>query len=212
MEPARAVGGDLFDFIDLGGDRLGLAVGDVSDKGVPAAIFMAMTRSLLRACAGKVGSPREVLEEVNRQMLEMNDAGMFVTAIYGILEGKTGVFRYARAGHELPMLCAGDGALIKAPMGTGQALGIFEDPVFDEQTLELPRGASLLIYTDGITDAVNPAEEMFGIGRLEQVMRSCCSRSAKTLCEELLGAVYAFQGGAPQHDDLTVVAVRSLDG
>ena len=125
--PARVVGGDFYDFIPLDEHTLGVAVGDVSGKGLPAAIFMAMTRSLMRAEASRTRSPGEALRGVNKQLLEMNEASMFVSVLYGILDGKTRRFHYARAGHELPLLCNASG-VVAPPVGVGQFLAFFPDP------------------------------------------------------------------------------------
>ncbi len=137
-------------------------IGDACDKGVPAAIFMALTRSLLRAEASRARSPREALQNVNRHLLDMNDAGMFVTAIYGVLHQPTRTFNYARAGHTLPLLRGVGGAVLAPPHGTGQPLGLWPEPSFDEQRIVIPRGGALLLYTDGVTEAVDAQGALFG--------------------------------------------------
>lgn len=207
--PARIVGGDFFDFIPLGPDAIGVAVGDVTDKGLPAAIFMAQARALLRAEASSAASPREALERVNRHLLQMNDAGLFVTVLYGVLELASGCFRYARAGHELPLLVDASGAVTVAPRGGGMALGLVEQPPIDEQTLTLAPGATLLLYTDGATEAHNQQFDEFGVARLGAMLGAHHDAAADALCGLLLNAIVAFQQTAHQHDDITLVAIRA---
>jgi serine phosphatase RsbU (regulator of sigma subunit) len=207
--PARAVGGDCFDFIALGPDTLGIVIGDACDKGVPAAIFMALTRSLLRAEASRARSPREALQNVNRHLLDMNDAGMFVTAIYGVLHQPTRSFSYARAGHTLPLLRGVGGAVLAPAHSTGQPLGLWPEPSFDEQRIVIPRGGALLLYTDGVTEATNAQGALFGGRRLRTAVSEYRSGSAQELCDNVLQAVGDFRGPAPQDDDVTLVAVRA---
>lgn len=208
--PARAVGGDFFDFMALGSDRVGIAIGDVSDKGVPAAIFMAMTRSLVRAEARRSLLPREVLGQVNGHLLGMNEAGMFVTMLYGVLDREKRAFSYARAGHTLPLLCDPQGTVAVASCGQGQPLGILPDPAIDEQTLVLPRGSTMLIYTDGITEAMNDQWECFGSVRLHDALKCCCHITPGALCDRLVEVVTDYQATAHPHDDIALVAVHAV--
>jgi phosphoserine phosphatase RsbU/P len=208
--PARSVGGDLYDFIPLGKGRLGIAVGDVSDKGVPAAIFMALTRSLLRAEATRVASPRRALERVNQLLLDMNDAGMFVTLLYGILDVQQGTFAYARAGHELPLLFDPDGSARPAELGQGTPLGLFENVALDEQVVPMPQGSTCLLYTDGATDITGPEGELFGLDRLQALAQAALGgRTAQAFCDEIWGRLTAYQGASSQDDDVALVAVRA---
>jgi phosphoserine phosphatase RsbU/P len=216
MMPARSVGGDLYDFIPLGRDRLGIAVGDVSDKGVPAAIFMALTRSLLRAEAtrspSRPPSPRQTLERVNRLLLDMNEDGMFVTLLYGILDARSGVFAYARAGHELPLLVRErDGyTATLAGHGRGVPLGLFDPAALDENTIELSPRDTLLLYTDGATDMTDSGEVLYGIERLQE---SACEAgrcaAAQAFCDEIWRRLAEHRGRAVQADDVALVALRA---
>ncbi len=210
IHPAREVGGDLFDFFELDKHHIGIAIGDVSDKGAPAAIFMALVRSLLRAEARRGGSPASVLRNVNRNLIEMNPTSVFVTALYGILDLKTGEFGYARAGHELPLFISPKGDLGAMPMDTGQPLGLFPEPDLDQQSVPLAPGSWLVLLTDGVTDALNSSQEFFGMDRLKKSLLAGRHGSAQQMCDELLFAVQAFQGDAPQFDDLTVVILRAM--
>lgn len=206
--PSRVVGGDFFDFIPLDKNNLGIAVGDVSDKGVPAAIFMAMTRSLVRAEAKRAKSPQEALRGVNEHLVGMNDAGMFVTVLYGVLNKETCTFDYARAGHTLPILCVEGGEAYTPAFAAGQPLGIFPDPALDVQKIVLSRGGVLLLYTDGMTDAVDSAGEFFGQKRLQKTLVACCNTSAQKVCDRMVQAVSDYQKGVPPYDDVALVAVK----
>jgi sigma-B regulation protein RsbU (phosphoserine phosphatase) len=209
--PARGVAGDLYDFIPLGEGRLGIAVGDVSDKGVPAAIFMALTRSLLRAEATRVVSPRRALERVNQLLLDMNDEGMFVTLLYGILDAQQGTFDYARAGHELPLLFDPDGSARPAERGQGVPLGLFENVALDEQVVSVSPGSTFLLYTDGATDITGPEGVLFGLDRLQALVQGALGgRTAQALCDEIWHGLIVYQGASSQDDDVALVAIRAV--
>jgi len=210
MAPARVIGGDFFDFVSLDEDHLGIAIGDVSDKGIPAAIFMAMTRSLMRSEARRSASPRKALKGVNRHLLEMNDAGMFVTVLYGVLNRVTGEFGYARAGHTMPMICRGSEAVLTPSPGLGQPLAVFPTPAMDEQTLTFLPGDVMLIFTDGVTDAVDSEGNLFGLEGLEKVLAASYHRTAQGICDGLIETLTSYQGGQFQNDDITLVTVRRL--
>jgi len=210
MTPARTVGGDFYDAFPLDDDRLGLTIGDVTDKGVPAAIFMARTHAFWRAEATRGDSPRAVLERVNSHLLETNEKGLFVTMIYGILNRQTGEFTYARAGHEAPLLCAPDGATRVAPFSVGEPLGVLPEPVLDEQTVLVPAGGLLVLYTDGLTEAWNEGRRQFGEERLIAVLQRHANTGAQVVCDHLLRAVEDHRGPTPQSDDVTLLIARSL--
>ena len=210
MVAARVVSGDFYDFIPLDGDRVGVVIADVCGKGLPAALLMALTRSLLRAEAVRDCTPTEVLRSVNRHLLELNDTRTFVTVIYGILCRQTRVFDYVRAGHEQPLVVDRDGEVMVPDMGQGQPLGILPSPALDEQRLTIPHGGLLLLYTDGVTEALDSDGNFFDSDRLHAVASASRGTSASELCETLLHAVTAYRGAAPQSDDVTMVAVRAL--
>jgi len=209
MIPAKSVGGDFFDFIPLGDNLMGIAIGDVSDKGIPAALFMAMVRSLLRAEAHPGRSPRRVLRSVSRHLMDMNDNEMFVTIIYGILDGSTHRFHYARAGHEAPVFFDGRGHVERMPTTNGQALGVFDEVALDEQTVDLARGG-LLLYSDGIPEATNRLHVPFGHDEMLRTIARLQDATAREACDRLTAAVARHQAGAVQHDDMTLVVVRAL--
>jgi serine phosphatase RsbU (regulator of sigma subunit) len=208
MEPTRPVGGDFFDFIALPGEEIGVVIGDVSDKGVPAALFMALTSNLVRAEAQRGTSPSETLRRVNRHLMEINDTGMFVTVLFGVLDRARRQFRYARAGHEAPLLVQADGQLRAAPHNLGLPLGTTDEIVLDEQTLSLPAHSRILLYTDGIIDSRNASGEHFGIDRLREAILAEQHQPSQCLCDRLVDRIAAFRGEAPPYDDLTVVAVQ----
>jgi serine phosphatase RsbU (regulator of sigma subunit) len=210
MVPARVVSGDFYDFIPLDGGRVGVVIADVCGKSLPAALLMSLTRSLLRAEAMRGGPPAEVLRSVNRHLLDMNDTRTFVTVLYGVLHQQTREFEYVRAGHELPMLAAPGGEVIVPQMGQGQPLGILPAPALDCQSVTLPRGGMLLLYTDGVTEALNLAGELFETDRIYEVAAANSAGSAHALCDALLHAVNEHRGAAAQADDVTMVAVRAI--
>jgi len=210
MIPAKSVGGDFFDFIPLGENLMGIAVGDVADKGVPAALFMAMVRSLLRAEAHPGRTPKKVLRSVSRHLMDMNDKEMFVTILFGILNGAAHQFHYARAGHEAPIFFDRQGSVKRMPKTNGQALGIFAEITLDEQTVELPMGSMLLIYTDGVPDAANRQNVGFGLDGVVRTVGKLTGSSAQVVGDELIRAATEHQAGALQHDDMTVLVVRAV--
>lgn len=209
--PARAVGGDFFEVIALDEDRVGVVVGDVADKGMPSAIFMAQTHAFLFAEASRGVDPAEVLRRVNRHLMKTNDSHLFVTVLYGLLDRKSGDFAYARAGHELPILTVVGSGASPLPHGKGQLLGILDDPIIDEQTVTIPQGGTLLLYTDGMTDVCNPAGDLFGMDRLRSELGNLTGKPAQEVCDRLLDTLKAFQGDTAQDDDVTLVAVHAND-
>ncbi len=177
---------------------------------MPAAIFMALTHSLIRAEASRSGSPARVLQRVNRLLMEMNDAGMFVTVLYGIVDRRRGDFSYARAGHELPLLFNPDGMVAPAAHGHGVPLGIFDAVVLDEQTIPLPPGSAILLYTDGATDLTGPEGILFDLERLQALAQASLNgRPAQALCDEIWRGLTAYQGNSSQDDDVALVAIRA---
>jgi sigma-B regulation protein RsbU (phosphoserine phosphatase) len=208
IEPMESVGGDFFDFIEIDRERVGLVAGDVSDHGVPAAIFMALTYSLLRAEALRTSSPGETLRVVNRQLFNMNSSSMFVTVLYGILNRTTRDFQFARAGHDLPLILNARREAIKLVAGKGQLLGLFQNPLIDEQCITLPADSLVVMFTDGITEAMNPKGELFGEERLHTVLYAGHNPTAQAACEAVLAEVRAFSDYAAQRDDITLIALH----
>ncbi len=207
MKPARSIGGDLYDIFPLDANRVGIAIGDVSGKGIPAAIFMALFCSLLRVWALNSQSPAEVLRGVNQHLLALDQARMFVTALYGILDRRTRTFTYARAGHEIPLLLHRDGQLLPLAWGQGQLLGFFENLQIDEQVVTLPQGGTLILYTDGVFDAANKRGERFGLDRFMATASAWAGLPAQEMCDRFVQELLDYQGVDQQFDDITLVTV-----
>jgi serine phosphatase RsbU (regulator of sigma subunit)/anti-sigma regulatory factor (Ser/Thr protein kinase) len=205
--PARAVGGDFYDFIELYDGRLGVVIGDVTDKGIPAAMVMAATKSLLRASAQRLVDPGDVLARVNDQLCPEIPENMFVTCFYGVLDPRTGELRFANAGHNLPLVHARDGA--SELRATGMPLGLMPEMSYDVCTATIAPGARVLLYSDGLIEAHDSDREMFGNARAAEVL--AVESPAGELLERLLGALDEFTvAGGEQEDDITLVAlVRS---
>jgi serine phosphatase RsbU (regulator of sigma subunit) len=210
MVPARAVGGDFYDLIQLTDNEVAVVVGDVTGKGMPAAIFMAQIHALLHAGARLFADPKGVLRWVNGQLLEAGELTLFATVLYGILDRRTGQLAFARAGHEPPILALAAGGTEIVPWSAGQPLGLLEDPDLEEQRLTIPPGASLLIYSDGANDSLNPAGESFGRGALAEHFGVLYGSPAQAVCDRLWETLVSFQGDASQFDDVTLVAIHSL--
>lgn len=209
IEPVSSVGGDLYDFYPFEGTRLGIAIGDVSDHGVGSALFMALVFSVLRGEASRGAPPARVLRNVNRLLMQMSDSGMFVTMLYGLLDGNSGEFSYARAGHPPPLLMDARGELIRPAVDIGQPLGMFDDVRLDEQSLGIPPGGRLLLYTDGATEAIDDRGRLFGLDRLSDALSQAQGLSAQRLCQAAYDAVRSFCGASAPDDDILFVAVQA---
>ncbi len=208
ISPARSVGGDFYDLIPLDDGSLAVMIGDVTDKGVPAAIFMAQVHALLRAEAGRSSSPGEVLVNANRHLLDMNAHGLFATVLYGVLEPDSGIFNYGRAGHELPLIRGQDGQVSLPALGVGQPVGILDDMQVDQGTIVIPPGGTLILYTDGVTDERSPQGERYGMERFVKAVKALPAESAQVACDRIMQEVLEYLQGAPQDDDVTLVAVK----
>lgn len=207
MRAARQVGGDFYDLFSLDDDHIAIVIGDVCDKGVPSALFMALTRSLVRAEALRLETPTHTLQRINNLLLDMSTAGLFVTVLYGVLDLSSGHFTYARAGHELPILCRAGGNLQPIPFADGMLMGVFPEILIDETTIELLPGDMLLLFSDGAIDASNPLQQIFSRGRLEQTLQTCPESHARAVCDYLLTAILDHQQNAPQFDDITLITI-----
>ena len=203
--PAREVGGDFYDFIALDDDKIGLVIGDVTDKGVPAALVMAATRSVLRAAAQRLIDPGEVLERVNEHLCPDIPENMFVTCLYGVLEPATGRLRFANAGHNLP--CVRSGSRVVELRATGMPLGLMPGMRYDEAEAVLEPGAQILLYSDGLVEAHDSDREMFGTPRLTDLFGAL--GRGERLIDRVLESLGEFTGGGvEQEDDITLVSLR----
>lgn len=207
MEPARDIGGDFFDVIDFGGGRIGLTVADVSGKGVPAALFMMSSRTLMKGSANVISDPADVLTEVNALLEADNPAQMFVTLFYAVLELRTGTLRYANGGHNPPLIFHPGGPSTLLPSAGGIVLGVMPGFSYRPQVATLAPGDIAVLYTDGVTEATNSANEEFGVERLRAVFAERQPDSARAVSDAIFEAVHAFSGDTPQSDDITCVTV-----
>lgn len=211
MIPAKRVGGDFFDFFPLDSNHLAFTIADVSGKGVPAALFMTMTRGLIRALGLKNRSPLECFLQLNELIFLENESSMFVTAFYGIFDVKTGVIEYCNAGHNPPYLIREDGTLQQIGRSEGIALGVTkEGRHFVQNKIELKKNDTLLLYTDGVTESMNLQGEFFQEEGLEQVLKANSRLDLQPLLDTILGELKQFSGEREQSDDITLFAIRNL--
>ncbi|MBQ7623076.1 MAG: SpoIIE family protein phosphatase [Bacteroidales bacterium] len=213
LEPALEVGGDLYDFYRRDG-KLFFCIGDVSGKGVPAAMLMSVLHSLFRLISGKEESPSKILKALNRQLCESNESNMFVTFFVGCLDLYTGKLRYSNAGHDKPFLLPGSGASL-LPAKANMPLGVFTDTEFKEQSLTIEPGSGIFLYTDGLTEAKNARRQAFGREHVQEILNSCIKEgctSAESTVAAVSEAAHAFEAGAPQADDLTILLIKYEPG
>jgi serine phosphatase RsbU (regulator of sigma subunit) len=205
-QPAREVGGDFYDFVELEDGRLGLVVGDATGKGVPAALVMASTRSMLRAVAQASESPGGVLKRVNDSLVTDIPPNMFVTCLYAILEPESGRLLYANAGHDLPYVRRSDGGCEEL-RARGMPLGLMPGMGYEEKETTLEAGQAALFYSDGLVEAHDPKGEMFGFPRLRALVAEHAEE--RLLGDFLLEELYSFVGeGWEQEDDITLLTLR----
>ena len=211
--PARQVAGDYYDFISQAGDRgddglLGLVIADVADKGVPAALFMVLTRSALRAAVDRASSPSEGIAHTNRLLCVDASAGMFVTLFYALLNPATGEMTYVNAGHRPPLLCRADSQEFIELAPTGMALGVVSDASFTQETVHLGRDDLLVFYTDGVPEATDARECMFGMERFERIVLDHRHGPATQIATAVVQAVDEFTDSEEPFDDVAVIVVK----
>lgn len=208
IEPAKQVGGDLYDYFFLDESHLCFCVGDVSGKGVPASLFMAVSKTLIKAHAKPDMDPSQILFEVNNMLCEENESSMFVTVFLGILDIETGVVEYSNGGHNIPYIIHNSGNIKKIENTKGIALGVLEDFIFETKSVLLTKDDQMFIFTDGVNEAVNERNEQFGLERLEEILSGCSTCNPKETSMRLIDDVYAFQGDAIQFDDITILVLH----
>jgi serine phosphatase RsbU (regulator of sigma subunit) len=208
MTPARAVGGDFFDFFLIDHDHLGFVIADVSGKGVPSALFMAVCRTLIKATAESAASPDACLSRVNRVLASEGVASMYVTVFYGVLDTRTGRVTYCNAGHNPPFVMRAGGVIEALPQTGGTVVGLFEHSQYESGDLLLQPGDGLFTYTDGVTEACDLAGEEFMTARLQPCLANCAAHPLDEVIATVTAEVSSFVGDAPQGDDITMLAVR----
>ena len=210
MIPARQIGGDFYDFFFISEHRLGIVIGDVAGKGMPAALFMAVCRTLLKATAVTGMTPGDCLRHVNTLVCADNGAGLFVTLVYGILDTRTGIVEYSIAGHLPPILIGHEGAVRELPRTGGLVLGVAEDAAYETDTIKLQPREGLLLYTDGVSEAMDEGHTLFSEPRLMETVTGLQSLPPDVLIKGVVSEVRVFTDGHPQSDDITLLAMRYL--
>ena len=208
MEAAKDIGGDFYDFFRIDDDRIALVIADVCGKGIPAALFMAVSRTMIRSKGMQCDSASDCLRESNRLLAGYSVDCMFVTVFYAIYNTKTGVVTYCNAGHNSPHLLRADGTIEELPRATNMIVGAFEGIDYKEDTLQLEHGDTLVMFTDGVTEAMNNAYKEFGTGRLDDVLRGLSDKSSQQIVEAVKAGVKEFADGAEQSDDITMLVLK----
>jgi sigma-B regulation protein RsbU (phosphoserine phosphatase) len=207
LQPATEVSGDLYDFFPSPDGRLYFLVGDVSGKGVAAGLFMAVTRTLIRAIARQGLKPVEVLRIVNGELVPENSAMLFVTVILGLYDPATGLIEYAQGGHNQAVLIDSNGLATFQPPG-GQPLGVFDNADFAELSCNLKPGEAFILYSDGVTEAMNSSRDCYSDQRLVTLLGDVIGQDSRAITKTILADVKKFVGGADQSDDITILALR----
>jgi sigma-B regulation protein RsbU (phosphoserine phosphatase) len=208
MIPAKEVGGDFYDFFAIDKSRIGIVIGDVSGKGVPAAMLMAISRTLLKATALKGIAPDICLTEINGIIAEESLSTMFVSLFYGILDARNGNFEYCNAGHNLPYIMANEGEINQIENVGGLFVGAFKDTEYEPQTITLKPDDSLFLYTDGVTEAMDADDNEFGDDRLNESLQRMIDKSPTNLTNSIIDEVKKYSEGTVQSDDITCLVLK----
>jgi sigma-B regulation protein RsbU (phosphoserine phosphatase) len=210
LEPARDVGGDLYDFFFIDENRLCFAIGDVSGKGVPASLFMAITRTLLRGRMGTRFSAHEVVAAMNNELCLENENAMFVTLFLGILDVETGALNYCNAGHNYPFILNRAGQVIELKATHGTPLGAMPDMVFGKSHIQLTDGDTIFLYTDGVSEAIDVDENQYTEVRIKEKLSQFKDAKPETITRSLVNDLDNFVGKAEQFDDITMLVINWL--
>ena len=212
LQPARQVGGDLFDYFMRDETHLSFVLGDVTGKGIPASFFMGMTRAYFRSEGKYLQSSNEMMDKINENLFANNPEAIFVTLFCGIMDLQTGIIDFCNAGHNFPYLYRSDGQLIEMQNQHGTPLGLVEDQKYKSDNLELQKGDALFLYTDGITEERNRDEELFGEDRLQSILSKLDMKglSAKEICDNTIELVKEFNDDSEQDDDITIFCLKKL--
>jgi sigma-B regulation protein RsbU (phosphoserine phosphatase) len=210
---AREVGGDFYDFIDMGEEKAGMIIGDVTGKSVSGALVMSASRSVFRMLSEEVLNVNESMMRANRRLKKDVKTGMFVALLYAVVRAEDKSLSLCSAGQTQPVFrCAssGDTALVQTK-GDTFPLGILDEAQYEETQLQLEAGDKVILYTDGVVEAMNEKEEMFGFDQLLEVVKNSPTKTAESLLEDIKSSVNEFTGGAPQHDDITIIVVQATE-
>lgn len=210
MNAAKDVGGDFYDFFRVDDTHIGFTIADVSGKGVPAALYMAVSRTLIRSFGVRGQEANKCLHSANQVLSKESVDCMFVTVFYGILDVNTGQISYCNAGHNPPYVLRRDGKVEMLPMSKDVSLGVMSDIDFTEEHLQLETGDLLLLFTDGVTEAINTSMEEYGEQRLEDKLQTCAGQTASNVIQVLREDVRQYAGEAEQSDDITLVGLRKI--
>jgi sigma-B regulation protein RsbU (phosphoserine phosphatase) len=208
MEAAKDIGGDFYDFFRIDDDHIAFVIGDVCGKGIPAALFMAFSRTIIRSKGMRCDTARACMTESNRLLAAYSADCMFVTVFYAIYNTKTGIVTYSNAGHNPPHLMRSDGTVEELPRLSDTMLGVFDMNEYKELSLQLEPGDTLVMFTDGVTEAMNPDKKEFGTGRLKMTLGGLVGKSSQQIIGGVKAAIKDFADGAEQSDDITMLVVK----
>ena len=210
MGAAKDIGGDFYDFFRIDDDHIALVIADVCGKGIPAALFMAVSRTIIRSKGMQGCSAAECMTESNRLLAAYSVGNMFVTVFYAIYNTKTGFVSYSNAGHNPPHLLRRDGTVSELPISKNTIMGVFDDLEYQEDTLQLEQGDVLVMFTDGVTEATNVECKEFGAERLDNILRQLTNTHCQQIIEAIKAGIKEFVGAAEQSDDITMLVVKRL--
>ena len=208
MEAAKDVGGDFYDVFRIDGDRIALVIADVCGKGIPAALFMVLSQTIIRSKATLSVSAAGCLAEANHLLAAYSKDYMFVTAFYAIYHTETGHITYCNAGHNPPRVLRADGTVERLPKHSNLFMGALDGTVYQEDTLQLEHGEALVMYTDGVTESMNREHEEFGTERLDAILKGMTGKSSRQIIEDVKAGITDFVAGAEQHDDITMLVLK----
>lgn len=208
MEAAKDIGGDFYDFFRIDDDHIALVIADVCGKGIPAALFMAVSRTIIRSKGMQEGSAAACMTQSNRLLAAYSVGNMFVTVFYAIYNTKTGLVTYCNAGHNPPHLLRKDGSVSELPLSSNTIVGVFDGIEFQEDTLQLEQGDTLMMFTDGVTEAMDAEYNEFGTERLDSILCHQADAPCQQIVESVKSGIKDFVGDAEQSDDITMLVVK----
>ena len=208
MEAAKDIGGDFYDFFRIDDERFAFVIADVCGKGIPAALFMAVSRTMIRSKGSQCDNAGECLTESNRLLASYSVDCMFLTVFYAIYNTNTGFITYCNAGHNPPHLLRANGTIEELPMADNMIVGAFDDIEYKENTLQLEHGDTLVMFTDGVTEAMNGAEQEFGVERLDNILSGMAGKGSQQIVEAVKSGVSDFVDDAEQSDDITMLVLK----